>query len=206
MAMRPMKLRVTFSSSLAARARIDLDAALGTAKWDIDEGGLPRHCGGEAKHLVLVRLGVKSDPTLVRPPRTVVLDAVTPEYFDVSVVHANRHFDRQGPKRTDEKAAHVRFETYELCRQVELALDDDPCAQTLSCRRWRCHWSIPRSGRSQGTRRRAAVARRSIGWARNPRPRVGLEYRIAVGERLVPYARSGTITGLFSAGSGVFCS
>ena len=80
---------------LAQRARVTLNAALRPAEWDVDDGRLPRHEGGEGPYFVDVGGWMKARSALVGAARRVMLDTVAVEDLDRAVVHANRYRDRQ---------------------------------------------------------------------------------------------------------------
>ena len=82
---------------LAARelARIDPDAALGTAKRHVDRRVLDRHPGRQRHHLGQRHILVKTHAALARSARGVVLHPVALEMRDTAVIHLDRHVDDQ---------------------------------------------------------------------------------------------------------------
>ena len=65
---------------------IAVDAALSSAKRDIDDGGLPGHQGGQAGRFVHIDLGVIAEPALHGAARAVVLHAVAGEGGQLAVI------------------------------------------------------------------------------------------------------------------------
>ena len=68
------------------RRGVDLDAALGPAEREVDQGRLPRHQRRQRPDLVEVGVGVVADAALVGPPGAVVLHPVAPGHDQLAVV------------------------------------------------------------------------------------------------------------------------
>jgi len=71
-------------------ARVDGNAALGAAEWNVDQRALKRHPCGERSDLVAVDGGGEANTALVGPQGVVVLDAVALKDLESTVVHRDR--------------------------------------------------------------------------------------------------------------------
>ena len=81
--------------TLTQAGGIALDAALGSAEREIQEGVFPSHKGRERTDFVQVGQRVIADATLVGAAGAIVLDPIAAENLDPAIVHAHRHLDSE---------------------------------------------------------------------------------------------------------------
>ena len=90
------------------------------AERDVRDGALPRHPGGERRHLVERDARVIADAALGRAERDVVLDAIAGEDLDLAVVHLDRARHGDLPFGVREDLPDARLEVEDAGRSVEL--------------------------------------------------------------------------------------
>ena len=122
--------RVDDLGDVAARQRFELaarhprriadDAALAAAERDVRDGALPRHPGGQRRHLVERHAGVIADAALGRAERDVVLHAIAGEDLDLAVVHLHRTGHGDLPLGMRQDLPDARLEVEQAGRSVEL--------------------------------------------------------------------------------------
>ena len=101
-------------------ARVAADPALGAPVRQPHQGALPGHQHGERRDLAQAHLGVVAEAPLGRSKDGVMVDSVTGEYCGLSVVHADRDRDHEGPLGVPEPLVDVRVEAQPGRDLVEL--------------------------------------------------------------------------------------
>src|SRR5215472_4569047 len=115
---------------VAARQRLELtarhdvgiadDPAFASAEWDVGDGALPGHPGGECRHLVERDAGMIANASLGRTEGDVVLHAVAGEDDDLAVVHLDRTRHGDLPLGAGEDSPDASFEADEPRGLLEL--------------------------------------------------------------------------------------
>ncbi len=102
--------------------RVADNAAFAAAKRNVDHGTFPGHPCCQRADSVNRLLGVKSDASLVRPSRVVILHAERLEYSDAAVVHLDRQADVHLSHRLPKHGVYSRIQIQLTCRAVKLSL------------------------------------------------------------------------------------
>ena len=103
--------------------RIELDAALGAAQRETDDGALPGHPCRERAHFLDIDVGVEAEAALERAEDVVVLDAVAGEHFHTAIIELDREVDDDLVGGFGENAPDRRIQRHHVGCFIELLLD-----------------------------------------------------------------------------------
>ena len=96
------------------------DAALGSAKRNVDGGALPRHPRGQSFHFIKGDIRVVADAAFAWAARAVVLHTVRLEYANAAVIHLDRQRQNVGAMWPAQNFTQALFKPQFLGGSIEL--------------------------------------------------------------------------------------